>query len=116
MDQVSDNFFAETLAKDIAVAGGQRGSTQAGTTITRRYLHDLGVDLAGGTDLRRLGAVEGRPAVGPPDRGILRRAAEQPYGWFYRHALPLAGVSGTLSDRMNVGAGLPKRARRRPAR
>ena len=111
MDQVSDNFFAETLTKDLAVGAGQRGSTRAGTTITRRYLRGLGVDLAGatlfdGSGLSKADRLSARQIV-----GILRRAAVQPYGWFYRHALPLAGVSGTLYNRMTLGAGLPKRAR-----
>jgi D-alanyl-D-alanine carboxypeptidase/D-alanyl-D-alanine-endopeptidase (penicillin-binding protein 4) len=103
MDQVSDNFFAETLTKDLAVGAGRRGSTRAGTTITRNYLRSLGVDLAGahlfdGSGLSKGDRLSPRQIV-----GILRHAAVQPYGWFYRHALPLAGVSGTLYNRMRSG-------------
>ena len=103
MDQVSDNFFAETLTKDLAVAAGQRGSTRAGTTITRRYLRGLGVDLAGATLFDGSGLSKADRLSARQIAGILRRAAVQPYGWFYRHALPLAGVSGTLYNRMNSG-------------
>lgn len=103
MDQVSDNFFAETLTKDIAVAHGVLGSTHAGVALTHRYLHNLGVNLAGatlvdGSGLSKDDRLSPRQLV-----GILRRAAAQPYGWYYRHALPLAGVSGTLSKRMTSG-------------
>jgi serine-type D-Ala-D-Ala carboxypeptidase/endopeptidase (penicillin-binding protein 4) len=103
MDQVSDNFFAETLTKDLAVGAGRRGSTRAGTTITRQYLRGLGVNLSGarlfdGSGLSKADRLSARQIV-----GILRRAAVQPYGWFYRHALPLAGVSGTLYNRMTSG-------------
>jgi serine-type D-Ala-D-Ala carboxypeptidase/endopeptidase (penicillin-binding protein 4) len=103
MDQVSDNFFAETLTKDLAVGAGKLGSTRAGTTITRAYLRGLGVDLSGatlfdGSGLSKADRLSARQIV-----GILRRAAVQPYGWFYRHALPLAGVSGTLYNRMTSG-------------
>jgi D-alanyl-D-alanine carboxypeptidase/D-alanyl-D-alanine-endopeptidase (penicillin-binding protein 4) len=103
MDQVSDNFFAETLTKDLAVGAGRRGSTRAGTTITSNYLRGLGVELAGahlfdGSGLSKSDRLSARQIV-----GILRRAAVQPYGWFYRHALPLAGVSGTLYNRMRSG-------------
>ena len=103
MDQVSDNFFAETLTKDLAVATGVRGSTRAGTTITQHYLQGLGVDLSGaelfdGSGLSKGDRLSARQLV-----GILRRAAGEPYGWFYRHALPLAGVSGTLYNRMTSG-------------
>lgn len=103
MDQVSDNFFAETLTKDLAVRAGVLGSTRAGTTITRHYLQGLGVNLSGarlfdGSGLSKGDRLSARQVV-----GILRRAAGQPYGWFYRHALPLAGVSGTLYNRMTSG-------------
>jgi D-alanyl-D-alanine carboxypeptidase/D-alanyl-D-alanine-endopeptidase (penicillin-binding protein 4) len=103
MDQVSDNFFAETLTKDLAVGAGKRGSTRTGTTITRRYLRGLGVDLSGAALFDGSGLSKGDRLSARQLVGILRRAAAQPYGWFYRHALPLAGVSGTLYNRMRSG-------------
>ncbi len=103
MDQVSDNFFAETLTKDLAVAPGRLGETRTGVGITRRYLHNLGVDLAGariadGSGLSKLDRISPRQIA-----GILRRAVDQPYAWFYEHALPLAGATGTLYNRMTSG-------------
>jgi D-alanyl-D-alanine carboxypeptidase/D-alanyl-D-alanine-endopeptidase (penicillin-binding protein 4) len=103
MDQVSDNFFAETLTKDLSVAAGHVGSTRTGVALTRRYLHNLGVDLAGARLLDGSGLSKGDRLSARQIVGILRRAGSQPYGWFYRHALPLAGVSGTLEDRMKTG-------------
>jgi serine-type D-Ala-D-Ala carboxypeptidase/endopeptidase (penicillin-binding protein 4) len=103
MDQVSDNFFAETLTKDVAVGAGLRGSTHAGVALTRRYLRGLGVDLAGAHMLDGSGLSKGDRLSPRQVVGILRRAGGRPYGWYYRHALPLAGVSGTLHDRMRSG-------------
>jgi D-alanyl-D-alanine carboxypeptidase/D-alanyl-D-alanine-endopeptidase (penicillin-binding protein 4) len=103
MDQVSDNFYAETLTKDLAVAAGKRGSTRAGTSITHRYVHNLGVDLAGARIWDGSGLSKGDRVSARQILGVLRRAADEPYGWYYRHALPLAGVSGTLTDRMRSG-------------
>jgi serine-type D-Ala-D-Ala carboxypeptidase/endopeptidase (penicillin-binding protein 4) len=103
MDQVSDNFFAETLTKDLAVAAGRLGSTRTGVALTRRYLHNLGVDLAGarifdGSGLSKLDRLSPRQIA-----GVLRRAATQSYAWYYEHALPLAGATGTLYNRMTSG-------------
>ena len=103
MDQVSDNFFAETLTKGLAVAAGKRGSTKAGTTITHRYVHNLGVDLAGARIWDGSGLSKGDRLSARQILGVLRRAGAEQDGWFYRHALPLAGVSGTLTDRMRSG-------------
>jgi PBP4 family serine-type D-alanyl-D-alanine carboxypeptidase len=103
MDQVSDNFFAETFTKDIAVADGLRGSTRTGVGLTRRYVHNLGVDLAGARLLDGSGLSRGDHLSARQIVGILRHAAVQPYGWYYRHALPLAGVTGTLYNRMTSG-------------
>ncbi len=103
MDQVSDNFFAEILTKDLEAAGGRRGTTGGGVALTRRYLRNLGVDLAGarivdGSGLSKLDRLSARQIA-----GILRHAVAQPYGWYYEHALPLAGATGTLYDRMTAG-------------
>ena len=103
MDQVSDNFFAETLTKDLAVAAGGLGTTGAGVALTHRYLHDIGVDLAGarivdGSGLSKIDRLSPRQIA-----GILKHAIAQPYGWYYEHALPLAGATGTLYNRMTSG-------------
>jgi serine-type D-Ala-D-Ala carboxypeptidase/endopeptidase (penicillin-binding protein 4) len=103
MDQVSDNFFAETLTKDLAVAAGRRGSTRTGVGLTRRYLRNLGMNLTGAHLLDGSGLSKGDRLSPRQIVGILRRAGAERYGWFYRHALPLAGVSGTLEDRMKSG-------------
>jgi PBP4 family serine-type D-alanyl-D-alanine carboxypeptidase len=103
MDQVSDNFFAETLAKDLAVAAGRLGTTRSGVALTRRYLQSLGVDLAGAALLDGSGLSKGDRLSARQIVGILRHAAAQPYAWYYEHALPLAGVSGTLEKRMRTG-------------
>ena len=42
MNLPSDNFYAEVLNKDIAVARGRKGTTANGRYATRRYLQSLG--------------------------------------------------------------------------
>jgi D-alanyl-D-alanine carboxypeptidase/D-alanyl-D-alanine-endopeptidase (penicillin-binding protein 4) len=103
MDVVSDNYYAEVLTKAVARHAGLRGTTANGVRLTRRALHRMGLRLHGarildGSGLSRRDRLSARQIL-----GILRHAGAQPWGWYFRHALPLAGVSGTLRDRMTSG-------------
>jgi serine-type D-Ala-D-Ala carboxypeptidase/endopeptidase (penicillin-binding protein 4) len=103
MDHVSDNLFAEVFSKDLAVHGGLRGTTQNGVRATRNALGDIGVSLAGariydGSGLSRGDRLSARQVL-----SVLTHAAKQPWGATLRADLPLAGVSGTLDDRMRSG-------------
>jgi D-alanyl-D-alanine carboxypeptidase/D-alanyl-D-alanine-endopeptidase (penicillin-binding protein 4) len=103
MDHVSDNLFAEVFSKDLAVHGGLRGTTKNGVRATRNALGDIGVSLAGariydGSGLSRGDRLSARQVL-----SVLTHAAKQPWGATLRADLPLAGVSGTLDDRMRSG-------------
>jgi serine-type D-Ala-D-Ala carboxypeptidase/endopeptidase (penicillin-binding protein 4) len=103
MDHVSDNLFAEVFSKDLAVHGGLRGTTANGVRATRNALGDIGVDLAGahiydGSGLSRGDRLSARQVL-----SVLTHAAKQPWGATLRADLPLAGVNGTLDDRMRSG-------------
>jgi D-alanyl-D-alanine carboxypeptidase/D-alanyl-D-alanine-endopeptidase (penicillin-binding protein 4) len=103
MDHVSDNLFAEVFTKDLAVHGGRRGTTANGVRATRNALGDIGVSLAGariydGSGLSRGDRLSARQVL-----SVLTHAAKQPWGRTLRADLPLAGVNGTLDDRMRSG-------------
>jgi serine-type D-Ala-D-Ala carboxypeptidase/endopeptidase (penicillin-binding protein 4) len=103
MDMVSDNYYAEVLTKDLAVGAGLPGTTANGVHVTRYALAAMGVSLTGaslldGSGLSTADRLSPRQIV-----AILRRSAAQPWAWYLRNALPVAGVSGTLRLRMTTG-------------
>jgi D-alanyl-D-alanine carboxypeptidase/D-alanyl-D-alanine-endopeptidase (penicillin-binding protein 4) len=107
MDRVSDNFDAEMLLKDLGAELGAGGTTAAGLRIVTAALAGAGVPLAGvrlvdGSGLSLDDRLTAR-ALGALLVAIWHDPALRPVVW---SALPVAGESGTLKDRM----------RRRPAR
>jgi serine-type D-Ala-D-Ala carboxypeptidase/endopeptidase (penicillin-binding protein 4) len=107
MDRDSDNFTAEMIVKDIGAEVSSAGSTPAGMAIVRRDLGWLGIPLAGvrladGSGLSLDDRITARMLS-----TLLTRMWDDPE--FHQPvwaALPVAGISGTLEDRME----------RRPAR
>ena len=101
MDRVSDNFTAELVLKQLGTLLADQGTTARGAAYVSQALADAGVPLAGvrvvdGSGLSVLDRVTARElaaileaAWGDPDVGPVLFAA-----------LPIAGVNGTLSDRM----------------
>jgi D-alanyl-D-alanine carboxypeptidase/D-alanyl-D-alanine-endopeptidase (penicillin-binding protein 4) len=101
MDRESDNFAAELIVKELGAEVGGAGTTAAGVAIVRRDLAAAGVPLAGvqivdGSGLSLEDRLTARAlsallvtAWGDPD-------LRQPF-WA---ALAVAGVNGTLEDRM----------------
>jgi D-alanyl-D-alanine carboxypeptidase/D-alanyl-D-alanine-endopeptidase (penicillin-binding protein 4) len=97
----SDNFFAETLLKDLAHLAGGAGTTARGARIATTFARRLGArpTLVDGSGLSR--ADRASPA------GVVRLLSSM-----YRRAdydsfvdsLPIAGEDGTLFDRMRRGA------------
>ena len=101
MDLHSDNFTAELLLKQLGTLVAETGTTGAGAVYVAQALAAAGIPLGGvriadGSGLSLLDRVTVRELA-----GLLRAAWEDPeirpvvFG-----ALPVAGRSGTLSDRM----------------
>src|SRR5437588_502541 len=101
MDLESDNFTAELLVKELGAIAADRGTTVAGAAVVTKQLAAAGVPLAGvrivdGSGLSLLDRLTPHALV-----GILEAAWATPQVRDrFVAALPVAGVSGTLHDRM----------------
>jgi D-alanyl-D-alanine carboxypeptidase/D-alanyl-D-alanine-endopeptidase (penicillin-binding protein 4) len=101
MDQASDNFTAEMLVKELGAVQAGAGTTAAGIRVVRAQLVDAGVPLAGvrlvdGSGLSALDRVTATELV-----SLLRVMWSDPdIQPELLAALPLAGRTGTLHDRM----------------
>ncbi|MGB2953622.1 MAG: D-alanyl-D-alanine carboxypeptidase/D-alanyl-D-alanine-endopeptidase [Gaiellaceae bacterium] len=101
MDQESDNFTAELLLKQLGATEKDAGTSWAGAAVVREVLAQSGVPLAGvrivdGSGLSVLDRLTARSIV-----GVLRAAwADPQIRASFVSALPVAGVNGTLDDRL----------------
>jgi D-alanyl-D-alanine carboxypeptidase/D-alanyl-D-alanine-endopeptidase (penicillin-binding protein 4) len=101
MNRRSDNFVAEMLLKELGAFLNGRGSTVGGAALVRKSLADAGVPTAGvrvvdGSGLSSLDRLTPRALV-----GLLQAASEDAViGPAFVASLPVAGVSGTLRDRL----------------
>jgi D-alanyl-D-alanine carboxypeptidase len=101
MDLESDNFTAELLLKELGAIAADRGTTAAGAAVVMKQLAAADVPLAGvrivdGSGLSLLDRLTPNALV-----GILEAAWATPQvRTRFVAALPVAGVSGTLHDRM----------------
>ena len=101
MDRVSDNFYAEMLLKEVGAVQGSGGSAPAGLAVERRLLRAAGVPLDGvrmvdGSGLSLLDRWTPL-ALAALLRTMWQDDDLRPY---LLSALPIAGETGTLEDRM----------------
>ena len=101
MDRASDNFVAELLLKQLGALAATPGTTKAGAAFVATELAGAGVPLDGvriadGSGLSQLDRVTADEVA-----GILEAAWNDAElrPWFTSF-LPVAGINGTLSDRM----------------
>jgi len=98
MDRPSDNFFAETLLKDLGALYGGAGSTPAGAAVVRRAMaqhvgiHPTVYDGSGLSHADRTSPLE---VV-----SLLDAVSGTPVGTVLRSDLAVVGESGTLARRM----------------
>jgi D-alanyl-D-alanine carboxypeptidase/D-alanyl-D-alanine-endopeptidase (penicillin-binding protein 4) len=101
MDRHSDNFTAELVLKQLGAIENEVGTSAAGAAYARRLLAEAGVPLAGvrladGSGLSLLDRLTVRALA-----SILRAAwADPEVRPAFMASLPVAGINGTLSDRM----------------
>jgi D-alanyl-D-alanine carboxypeptidase/D-alanyl-D-alanine-endopeptidase (penicillin-binding protein 4) len=94
----SDNFFAETLLKDLGARYGGAGTTAAGAAVVRSTIarvFGLHPRLYDGSGLSHSDSTTPEQVV-----SLLRALAPSPLGTTLRNDLAIAGHTGTLSERM----------------
>ena len=93
----SDNFYAETLVKDLGARFGGAGSTTAGTAVVRNQLASFGIHprIVDGSGLSRVDRTTPRQVV-----RLLERMHSQEVEATFEGSLPVAGRTGTLRRRM----------------
>ena len=99
-NKVSQNLHAELLLRSVGRIKLGVGSTAAGLKVERSFLHQVGivdgdVVLTDGSGLARDDLVTPRAVV-----ALLEYVGGQPWGADYISTLPVAGVDGTLQNRM----------------
>jgi D-alanyl-D-alanine carboxypeptidase/D-alanyl-D-alanine-endopeptidase (penicillin-binding protein 4) len=109
MGRESDNYTAEILVKQLGAVFAARGSTAAGTRVVRRALGEAGVPLAGvrladGSGLSGHDRLTAAALVALLEAGLAQTDLRDAF----LQSLAVAGVSGTLEDRMQR---LPARGR-----
>jgi D-alanyl-D-alanine carboxypeptidase/D-alanyl-D-alanine-endopeptidase (penicillin-binding protein 4) len=97
--KVSQNLHAECLLRTVAHERTGVGSLENGLDVEREFLARLGIDkdimFFDGSGLSRYDLVTPRAVV-----TLLRYDARQSWGQVLRDALPVAGIDGTLQNRM----------------
>jgi D-alanyl-D-alanine carboxypeptidase/D-alanyl-D-alanine-endopeptidase (penicillin-binding protein 4) len=94
----SDNFFAETLVKDLGARFGGAGTTAAGATVVRQTIAKLFGFQPHVVDGSGLSAADLTSPYEVAD--LLVELAPTPAGAVLRSDLAVAGATGTLSKRM----------------
>ena len=101
MGRESDNYTAELLVKQLGASYAGAGTTAAGTRVIRAALEEAGVPLAGvrladGSGLSGLDRLTAAAVVALLEAGL----AEGELRDAFLQSLAVAGVNGTLEDRM----------------
>jgi len=99
-NKVSQNLHAELLLRAVGRVKLGLGSTAAGLKVEQNFLHEAGIVdgdvlLTDGSGLARDNLVTPRAVV-----ALLQYVVGQPWGMDYITTLPVAGVDGTLENRM----------------
>lgn len=97
MNQPSDNYMAETLAKDLGAEFGAAGSTSAGAAVVRSTIARFGISptIVDGSGLSRSDRTSPRQVV-----KLLTGMAGTDQGPTLDASLPVVGRNGTMYNRM----------------
>ncbi len=100
-NKVSDNLGAECLLREVPMAtAGEEGSAKSGIKLEESFLQLCGVDstqyyIVDGSGVSHYNLITPKAIV-----KILRFDLDQPCAGIFFNSLPIAGVDGTLKDRM----------------
>jgi D-alanyl-D-alanine carboxypeptidase/D-alanyl-D-alanine-endopeptidase (penicillin-binding protein 4) len=101
INKVSQNLHAELLLRLLGREKGTAGTVEGGLEVLRGFLNQAGVPndqyaFYDGSGLSRQNLVTPNAVV-----QLLRYASLQPWGTTFRDTLPVAGVDGSLADRLH---------------
>ena len=100
MNKPSDNFFAEMLTKGLGASFAGRGTTARGNKVESKFLVSLGID-AKSFALTDGSGLSYADWLTPLDITTLLQAMSKRADWpLYWASLSVAGIDGTLFDRM----------------
>ena len=104
MNKISDNFYAEMLVKHLGAVVRGAGTTTAGCIVVRRELEERGVPLVGVriADGSGLSSYD-RTTANAVGRTLLSAWRDAALRDPFVASLAIAGVDGTLKDRMQAG-------------
>ena len=102
VNKVSQNLHAEILLRLLGRERGNAGTIEGGLEVLRGFLTQAGISndqyvFYDGSGLSRQNLVTPHAIV-----QLLRYSATQPWGADYKATLPVSGVDGSLSDRLNT--------------
>jgi len=100
INKVSQNLHSEILLRLLGREKGTAGTVEGGLEVLKGFLTTAGVPndqylFYDGSGLSRQNLVSPHAIV-----QLLRYASSQPWGGLYRETLPVAGVDGSLAERM----------------
>ncbi len=100
LNKPSDNLIAECLMRTLGAVAHHEGSAEAGERVMLQFLKEAGLDLSAlnivdGSGLSRRNQVSARNLV-----TLLRYMASHPQAKVFLDSLPIAGVDGTLRNRL----------------
>ena len=107
MMKFSNNFVAEMLAKNLAAQSGQVPATiEGGMKVIRSNIDDLGVDTKR-MFLQNPSGLSRKNKIKPVDLAMILAKQQQDFPTFaeFLTSMPLAGMDGTLKNRMKPAAG-----------
>ena len=102
INKVSQNLHAEILLRLLGREHGTAGTIEAGLEVLKGFLAQAGIAtdqyaFYDGSGLSRENLVTPHAIV-----QLLRYSSVQPWGADYKSTLPIAGLDGTLSERLNT--------------
>ncbi|HET7207591.1 MAG TPA: D-alanyl-D-alanine carboxypeptidase/D-alanyl-D-alanine-endopeptidase [Terriglobales bacterium] len=100
INKVSQNLHAEILLRLLGREKGTTGTIEGGLEVLRGFLTQIGIaneeyTFYDGSGLSRQNLVTPHAVV-----TLLEYAAKQPWGTLYAETFPVAGMDGSLADRM----------------
>lgn len=101
VNKPSQNFYADMLLKTLGYKFKGTGSFESGRQVVAEFLNSIGMPAVAEIDMKDGSGLSRRNIVQPRQTTyLLRHLFSHPYGTYFYDSLPIAGVDGTLRNRM----------------